>query len=144
MLGGSITVIMYWLVKSEPESYAIETFQKDKKVIWDGVRNYTARNNLKSMILGDVCVFYRSVTKPAAIALCKVAQEYFQDPTTDLPAWVSVKLEFDSLLKKEVLLTDIKENPVLANMILIKQSRLSVQPLSEFEFEEIMRMSERL
>ena len=131
MLGGSTTVIMYWLVKSEPESYAIETFQKDKNVIWDGVRNYTARNNLKSMILGDVCVFYRSVTKPAAIALCKVAQEYFQDPTTDLPAWVSVKLEFDSLLKKEVLL-------------LIKQSRLSVQPLSEFEFEEIMRMSERL
>ncbi len=135
---------MYWLVKSEPESYAIETFQKDKTVIWDGVRNYTARNNLKSMILGDVCVFYRSVTKPAAIALCKVAQEYFQDPTTDLPAWVSVKLEFDSLFNNEVSLTSIKDNPDLANMILIKQSRLSVQPLSDFEFEEIMRMSEKL
>ncbi len=132
---------MYWLVKSEPESYSIETFQKEKTVIWDGVRNYTARNNLKAMIHGDICVFYRSVTKPAAIALCKVAQEYFQDPTTDLPAWVSVKLEFDRLLKNEVSLTAVKENPTLENMILIKQSRLSVQPLTEFEFEEIMRMS---
>lgn len=135
---------MYWLVKSEPESYAIETFEKEKIVIWDGVRNYTARNNLKLMVLGDVCVFYRSVTKPAAIALCKVSQEYFQDPTTDLPAWVSVKLEFDKHLKNEVSLQSIKGNPALTNMILIKQSRLSVQPLTEFEFEEIMRVSETL
>ena len=134
--------MMYWLVKSEPESYSIEKFQLEKVVIWDGIRNYTARNNLKLMKLGDVCVFYRSVTKPAAIALCKVAQEYFQDPTTDLPAWVSVKLEFDSLLKNEVTLTSIKANSALANMLLLKISRLSVQPLTVFEFEEILRMSE--
>ena len=127
----------YWLIKSEPESYSIEDFLKDKIVVWDGIRNYTARNNLRAMQMDDICIFYRSVIKPAAIALCRVVGEHFQDPTTDIPAWLSVELELTQIFEKEVYLSEIKVHPELQKMILLKISRLSVQPVTPEEFEII-------
>ncbi len=131
----------YWLIKSEPESYSIEDFQKQCIVTWDGVRNYTARNNLRAMQLNDICIFYRSVHKPAAIALCRVVRENFQDPTTDNPAWLSVELELTEIFKNEISLTEIKAHPELQQMILLKISRLSVQLVSPEEFEIIYKIS---
>lgn len=127
----------YWLIKSEPESYSLEDFRKQKIATWDGVRNYTARNNLRAMQLNDICIFYRSVHKPAAIALCRVVREHFQDPTTDNPAWLSVELELTEIFKNEIYLTEIKAHPELQNMALLKLSRLSVQPVTPEAFEII-------
>ena len=131
----------YWLVKSEPESFSIEDFQKEKVTVWYGVRNYTARNNLRAMQVDDICIFYRSVTKPAAIAFARVAREHYQDPTTEEAAWLAVDLEFMEAFKKEVPLSIIKETPELQNMALLKLSRLSVQPVTPEEFEIISKMS---
>jgi predicted RNA-binding protein with PUA-like domain len=130
----------YWLVKSEPETFSLEDFIKEKVTVWYGVRNYQARNNLKAMEIGDKCIFYRSVTKPGAIATCTVAKEYYQDPTIDHPNWVAVDIAFDKAFKKEVLLQEIKETPELMNMVLLKNSRLSVQPVMVEEFELLVKM----
>ncbi len=127
----------YWLVKSEPESFSLEDFKKEDVTVWYGVRNYTARNNLRAMKAGDVCIFYRSVVKPAAIALAKVVKEGFQDPTTEDPAWIAVELQFDKEFEREVSLREIKEHPELQNMALLKLSRLSVQPVTPEEFQII-------
>ena len=131
----------YWLVKSEPETFSLEDFKKEKVTVWYGVRNYTARNNLRAMHVDDICIFYRSVTKPAAIALARVAREHYQDPTTEEIAWLAVDLEFVEAFKKEVPLSKIKEMPELQNMALLKLSRLSVQPVTDEEFEIICKMS---
>lgn len=130
----------YWLVKSEPDTFSLEDFKNEKVTVWYGVRNYTARNNLRTMEVDDICIFYRSVTKPAAIALCRVARENYQDPTTDLAAWLAVDLEFLDAFKKEVPLSIIKEMPELQNMALLKLSRLSVQPVTPEEFEIVCRL----
>ena len=89
------------------------------------------------MQMNDICIFYRSVTKPAAIALCRVVREHFQDPTTDIPAWLSVELELTQIFDKAVSLIEIKAHPELQKMILLKISRLSVQPVTTEEFEII-------
>lgn len=130
----------YWLIKSEPETFSLDDFRKEKVTVWYGVRNYTARNNLRSMQMGDICVFYRSVTKPAIIALSKVVRENYQDPTTDETAWVAVDVEFIEEFKKEIPLSMIKEIPELQNMSLLKLSRLSVQPVTLDEFDVICKL----
>ena len=130
----------YWLIKSEPETFSIEDFKNEKVTVWYGVRNYTARNNLKLMQMGDVCIFYRSVTKPAVLALSRVVREHYQDPTTEEPAWVAVDIEFLEELKNEIPLSKIKETDALLGMALLKQSRLSVQSVNEDEFELICKM----
>ena len=134
-------LMTYWLVKSEPETFSLEDFKKEKVTVWYGVRNYTARNNLRAMHVDDICIFYRSVTKPAAIALARVAREHYQDPTTEEVAWIAVDLEFVEAFNKEVPLSMIKETPELQNMALLKLSRLSVQPVTPEEFEIIFKMS---
>jgi predicted RNA-binding protein with PUA-like domain len=130
----------YWLIKSEPESFSLEDFRTEKVTIWYGVRNYAARNNLKAMQLDDICIFYRSVKKPACIALARVAREHYQDPTTDLPAWVAVDMELVEEFRTEVPLSTVKEIPELQNMELIRLSRLSVQRVSDEEFALIAKM----
>ena len=127
----------YWLVKSEPEGFSIEDFRREQVTVWYGVRNYTARNNLRLMQLGDICIFYRSVVRPAAIALCRVVREAYQDPTTDEVAWVAVELELVKEFEREVSLKEIKETEELRDMALLKLSRLSVQPVTDKEFEII-------
>jgi predicted RNA-binding protein with PUA-like domain len=130
----------YWLVKSEPETFSIEDFIKEKVTVWYGVRNYQARNNLRAMEYGDLCIFYRSVTKPGAIGICKVAKEHYQDPTTELPAWLAVDLEFVKAFERDILVSEIKATPELQDMVLLKNSRLSVQPVTKEEYEVITKI----
>ncbi len=131
----------YWLIKSEPDAFSLADFVTDKTTVWNGVRNYTARNYLKMMQLGDICLFYRSVVKPAAVATCKVIKEFYQDPTTDLTAWVAVEVELVDIFEKEVSLSVIKQTPELQNMLLLKMSRLSVQPVTPDEWDVIQKLA---
>ena len=130
----------YWLIKSEPETFSLEDFRNEKVTVWYGVRNYTARNNLKTMQLGDVAVFYRSVTKPAIQGLSRVVREHYQDPTTELPAWLAVDFELIEEFRNEVPLSKVKEISELQSMELLKQSRLSVQRVTDDEFEVICKL----
>jgi predicted RNA-binding protein with PUA-like domain len=130
----------YWLIKSEPETFSLDHFRAEKVTVWYGVRNYTARNNLRAMQLGDICIFYRSVTKPAAIALARVARENYQDPTTEETAWVAVDMELIEEFKTEIPLSQVKKTPELENMALLRLSRLSVQPVTAEEFEVICKL----
>ncbi len=130
----------YWLIKSEPETFSLDHFRAEKVTVWYGVRNYTARNNLRAMQLGDICIFYRSVTKPAIQALSRVVKENYQDPTTEETAWVAVDIEFIEAFKREIPLSEVKQTPELENMALLKLSRLSVQPVTADEFEVICKL----
>ena len=133
----------YWLVKSEPDAYGWHHFIEQGRAIWDGVRNYQARNNLKAMQLGDQVLFYHSVTNPGVVGLAKVAKEAYPDPTVpDDIRWVVVELEPLMALEKPVSLAQIKSEPMLATVSLIKQSRLSVMPIRPDEFELILKMGQ--
>jgi predicted RNA-binding protein with PUA-like domain len=131
----------YWLVKSEPSEYSYEDLEMDVSTYWDGVRNYAARNNLKSMKLGDSVLFYHSVNEKAVVGVSKVVKEYYQDPTTDDERWVVVDLAADRKLDKPVTLAEIKAEPSLAEIALVRQSRLSVMPLEKAAFNRIVDMS---
>ncbi|HEX6125359.1 MAG TPA: EVE domain-containing protein [Pyrinomonadaceae bacterium] len=131
----------YWLVKQEPESYSFADFQKEGKTDWTGVRNYTARNNLKEMKVGDKVLYYHSGEERAVVGLAKVTKAHFPDPTADEGPWVAVELEAGKPVKKPVTLTAIKANPKLAKMALVRLSRLSVTPVAKNEYEEIINMS---
>lgn len=132
----------YWLVKSEPSTYSFDRLLKEKKVIWDGVRNYTARNNLRSMKKGDLVLFYHSNEGLEIVGLTKVIKEHFQDPTTDNPAWIAVELAPVQSFKHTVSLTQLKADDELRNMVFVRQGRLSVSPVTESEYLKIMEMSE--
>jgi len=127
----------YWLVKSEPLKYPWQQFLKDGWTYWDGVRNYQARNNLKSMKKGDRVLFYHSNEGMEVVGIAKVVKEHYQDPTTDDERWVVVDLEPVQTLKNPVSLEEIKKDKRLKNIALIRQGRLSVMPLTEEEFEVI-------
>ncbi|HEY7534796.1 MAG TPA: EVE domain-containing protein [Thermodesulfobacteriota bacterium] len=128
----------YWLVKSEPFKYSWEMFRKDGSTYWDGVRNYQARNNLKNMKNGDLVLFYHSNEGLEVVGITKVIREAYQDPTTNDERWVVVDLEPKKTLKKPVSLDEIKKDKRLKNIALIKQSRLSVMPLTKEEYEVIV------
>lgn len=130
----------YWLVKSEPFKYSWDQFVKDGKTFWDGVRNYAARNNLKTMEKGDKVLFYHSNEGLEIVGIAEVAKTAYQDPTTDEDAWVAVDLKPWKPLKKSVTLVDIKATKALQNMQLVKLSRLSVSAVTEKEYELIMKM----
>lgn len=131
----------YWLVKQEPESYSFEMFQKDGKTDWTGVRNYTARNSLKEMKVGDKVFYYHSGGERLIVGFAKVSKPAFQDPTSDEPQWVAVELEAGKAVKNPVSLADIKANPKLSEMKLVKLSRLSVSPVTKDEWDEIVSMA---
>ena len=128
----------YWLVKSEPFKYSWERFLKDGRTYWDGVRNYQARNNLKNMKKGDPVLFYHSNEGLEVVGIAKVTGEAYQDPTTDDPRWAVVDLEPVETLNKPASLDEIKKDKRLKNIALVKQSRLSVMPLTKEEFEVIV------
>ena len=132
----------YWLVKSEPSAYSWDQLVKDKKTTWDGIRNYAARNHLKAMKKDDEVFFYHSNEGVEIVGIAKVAKEYFQDPGTDDKNWVAVELKPHKKLKKPVPLTVIKADKRLAQMALVRIGRLSVQPVTEDEFNIIMELSE--
>lgn len=131
----------YWLVKSEPYKYPFDQLIKDKKTTWDGVRNYAARNFLKEMKKEDQVLFYHSNEGKEIVGIAKVAKEYYQDPTTDDTNWVVVDLAPLRKLKRTVTLEQVKADKLLKEMKLIKLSRLSVQPVTEAEFDRVMELA---
>lgn len=130
----------YWLIKSEPGDYSWDDLVNDKKTYWDGVRNFQARNNLKNMKVGDLCLFYHSVNEKANVGIAKVVREHYQDPTTDDERWVAVDVVPETAFKRPVTLADIKADERLSNMVLVRNSRLSVQPVKREEFDIIVGM----
>ena len=131
----------YWLVKSEPFKYSWEMFVKDGQTFWDGVRNYAARNNLNAMQRGDEVLFYHSNEGLEIVGIAKVVKEAYPDPTTDEEAWVVVDLKPLKKLKKPVSLKQIKADPRLKDMALLRLSRLSVQPVTPEEWKIIMELA---
>jgi len=132
----------YWLVKSEPFKYSWDDFVKQGVSVWDGVRNYQARNNLKEMKKGDWVFFYHSNEGMEVIGLAEVKKEFYQDPTTEDPRWVVIEIVPIKKLNKTVTLKMMKSDDRLSNLALIKQSRLSVTPVGKQEFDIILSLSE--
>jgi predicted RNA-binding protein with PUA-like domain len=132
--------MQHWLVKSEPEKYSWEKFNKDGRTFWDGVRNYQARNNLREMKEGDLVLFYHSNEGKAVVGIAKVVKEFYQDPTTTDPNWVVVDLAPVESFKKPVTLEQIKADELLQNIHLVRQGRLSVMGLKREEFDHIIKL----
>jgi len=131
----------YWLIKSEPFKYSWDQFVKDKQTFWDGVRNYGARNNLRAMKKGEEVLFYHSNEGVEIVGIAKVAKEAYQDPTTEDEAWSVVDFKPFKKLKKPVTLVQVKADPRLINMDLVRLGRLSVQSVKQEEWDIIMEMA---
>ena len=132
----------HWLVKSEPDAYSWQQLVKDKETSWDGVRNFAARLHLKNMKKGDEVFYYHSNEGTDIVGIAKVSKEFYQDPTTDDDRWVSIMLKPVKALGKPVSLAQIKANKKLQNKALVRIGRLSVQPVTDEEWNEILKMSE--
>ncbi|HUF44578.1 MAG TPA: EVE domain-containing protein [Aestuariivirgaceae bacterium] len=136
--------MVYWLFKSEPEAWSWDQ-QKAKgraAEAWDGVRNYQARNNMRAMKLGDLGFFYHSGSERAVVGIVEVAGEAHPDPTSDDPRWECVDVRAVRDLPRPVTLDEVKLEPRLADMVLVRNSRLSVQPVTEKEWQIVCRMGE--
>ena len=134
----------YWLLKSEPDAWSWDNQVKEGASMWDGVRNYQARNNLKEMKKNDLCFFYHSLKEKSIIGIVKVVKEYYPDPTDKTGRFVVVDVKATKKLKNPVSLDQIKENIKLQDIALVKQSRLSVMPLKKTEWDIIIKMSNQL
>ena len=132
--------LRYWLVKSEPFKYSWEDLVKDGWTYWDGVRNYEARNNIRAMAAGDQLLFYHSNEDRAVVGIAEVIREHYQDPTTDDDRWSVVDIKPLQALSAPVTLAEIKREPRLSNMQLVRRSRLSVSPVTADEFGVIVAM----
>ncbi len=130
----------YWLVKQEPSTYSFDDFQKEKKTDWTGVRNYMARNFLRDMKKGDNVLFYHSGDEKAVVGFATVSKAAFADPTADDAAWVAVELKAGKKFKRPVPLGEIKAELKLANMLLVKNSRISVMSVTEDEYDQVVAM----
>ncbi len=131
----------YWLLKSDPETYSFDDFKKEGTTCWSGVRNYQARNFLQKMEIGDLALFYHSQTTKSVVGIAKVVRTSYPDPTIDDERWVAVDIEYYQDLPKEITLEQIKENPVLQDIPLVKQQRLSVMQLTKEQYAEILRLA---
>ena len=135
--------INYWLLKSEPSTWSWEDQVKAGIDMWDGVRNYQARNNLMSMKKKDLCFFYHSVSEKLIVGIVEVVKEHYPDPTDKTGRFVVTDVKAKKRLKRPVSLEEIKSTSKLSNIALIKQSRLSVMPLKKNEWDLIIKMSEK-
>lgn len=133
----------YWLVKQEPTAYSWDDFVRDGKTVWTGVRNFQARNHLRAMKKGDKVFFYHSVVGKEIVGLAQVVKEAYPDATAKEGDWSCVDLAPVKPLKNPVSLERIKSTPKLANIGLLKQSRLSVMPLTAAEFDLIGKLAEK-
>ena len=131
----------FWILKSDPDSYSWEELVKDKSTSWDGVRNYQARNNLNAMKKKDIALIYHSNADKAVVGIAEITAPAYPDPTSKEDGWVAVKIKAKKKLKNPVTLDQIKKTKSLKDIALIKNSRLSVQPLTEAEFQTIIEMS---
>ena len=129
----------YWLVKSEPNTYSWDDLVKDKKTTWDGVRNFRARTNLKTMQKGDLAFFYHSNEGKEIVGIAKIVKEGYADPKDK--DWVVVDLSPERKLKTPVTLAQVKADKKLSDMVLVRVSRLSVQPVTDTEWQIIMEMA---
>ena len=130
----------YWLVKSEPFKYAWGELVKDGSTYWDGVRNYSARNNLRAMRKGDLVLYYHSNEGKEVVGIARVTRESYPDPTTDDERWLVVDVEPVKALAEPVSLATIKGDPKLSEMALVRQSRLSVMPVTKPEFDRVLKL----
>ncbi len=145
----------YWLMKSEPDVYSIDDLEKEGSAYWEGVRNYSARNNMRKMKVGDLVLFYHSNASPSGVAgIARVSKEAYPDPfqwekghkyydpksRKDDPRWSMVDVEFVQKFSEIVSLPTIRETEGLEDMVLVKRSRLSVQPVTREEFGIIKKM----
>lgn len=146
----------YWLMKSEADVYSIDDLKKDRRTMWDGVRNYQARNNMREMRKGDLVLYYHSRQSPSAVTgVARVVKEAYPDPTQfdpknkyfdeksseDDPRWSLVDIEFVQKLDRQVGLPEVKDVEALDEMVLVNNSRLSVQPVKKSEFDRILKMA---
>ena len=131
----------HWLVKSEPSAYSWEQFEEDKQTFWNGVRNYGARNNLRAMKKGEEIFFYHSNEGMEIVGIAQVVREAYQDPTTEEDAWVVVDLKPVRRLMNPVSLAQVKAEPRLADMALVRLSRLSVTPVTDKEWAVVLEMA---
>ena len=132
--------MQHWLLKSEPYKYSWDNLEKDQTTFWDGVRNFQARNNLKAMKKGDYALFYHSNEGKEIVGIAQISKEAYQDPTTEDTNWVVVELAPICKLENPISLETIKNHPKLQNMALVKQSRLSVCPVTTDEFDVICQL----
>lgn len=132
----------YWLIKSEPFKYSWQQLLEDKKTFWDGVRNYAARNFLREMKKGDLAFFYHSNEGKEIVGIAKIVREAYPDPTTDDDNWVVVDVAPVKPLKRPVSLAEIKGEQSLQQMALVRLTRLSVQPVTDAEWDYIIELSE--
>lgn len=131
----------FWLVKQEPSSYSWSDFVAEGQTSWTGVRNYAARNNLRKMRKGDEVLFYHSGEEKAVVGIAKVMRTAYRDSTAKEGDWSAVVLASVKPLRRPVTLREIKSNPRLTEIALVRQSRLSVMPLAESEFREILKIA---
>jgi len=130
----------YWLVKSEPFKYAWKDLVRDGRTFWDGVRNAEARNNLRAMKKGDLALYYHSNEGKEVVGVARIVAEAYQDPTTDDERWVAVDVKPVASLKEPVSLGQIKADPKLSEMGLVRRSRLSVTPVTRTECQRVLQL----
>jgi predicted RNA-binding protein with PUA-like domain len=133
----------YWMVKQEPEAYSWDTFEKEGRTSWTGVRNFQARNNLRSMRTGDLVFFYHSVSEKQVVGLAKVAKEHYPDTTAEEGDWSAVDLVPFKRLDRPVSLETLKKDPALRDLPLIRQSRLSVLPVNETHAQRLLELGKK-
>ncbi len=134
--------MQYWLIKSEPDVYSFQQLVADGKTRWDGVRNYQARNNLRTMRTGDLCLYYHSNIGLEVVGIARVCREYYPDPTAAQGDWSAVDVEPVRHLERPVPLAEIKAHPDLQQIGLVRNPRLSVMPLTEKEFYLLLDMGQ--
>ena len=130
----------YWLLKSEPNTWSWNDQTKEKITMWDGVRNYQARNNLMSMRVNDLCFFYHSVNEKKIVGIVSVSKEHYTDPTDKTKKFVAVNIKIKKSLKNPVTLKQIKKERKLSHLALVKQSRLSVMPIDKISWDLICKL----
>lgn len=137
-----MSTIQYWLMKTEPGAFSYADLARDGWTHWDGVRNHQAKKNMAAMRAGDRVLIYHSVSDKQVVGVAQITREAYPDPTDETQKWLAVRVEPLQALKKPVSLEDIKNTPALNSIALVRQARLSVMPLSEADFKEILAMGQ--
>ncbi len=133
----------YWLLKTEPDEYPFERLQREKRAVWDGIRNFQARNNLRAMQVGDLCLVYHTGKAKSIAGLARVTRAAFPDPSAPNEDWSCVEVEALEALPRAVALAECKADPIFAESALVNNTRLSVQPLSAAQFKRAQALAKK-
>lgn len=133
----------YWLIKSEPDKYPFDRLVADGLTVWDGVRNFEARNNLRAMTAGDLCLYYHSNEGKAVVGIAKVARAAYPDPTSRDGEWSAVDIVSVRPLARPISLDEMRKNRILSKMMLLRRQRLSVTPVTKEQFDTVVELSRR-